>query len=74
MRQLNFLEDFTEILKEVEMLKKTQENVRRGLFRRIGELQKEIKDLKSELTALKGPTRKHTDDLFEHCGLLVVNH
>lgn len=74
MKQLNFLEDTTEILKEVEMLKKTQDNVRRGLFSRIGELQKEIKDLKSELTAIKGTTRKRADDLFEHCELLVANH
>ena len=71
---MSFVEDTTEILKEVEMLKKSQDNVRRGLFRRIGELQKEIKDLKTELTSIKGATCRRSDDLFEHFGFLVANH
>lgn len=51
-------------------LKKTQENVRKGLFQRFSIMQKEMADLRAELKEVKSKIYDETDALLEDFGLL----
>ena len=51
-------------------LKKTQENVRKGLFQRYGIMQQELKDLRQELKQLKSQIYDETDNMLEEIGML----
>lgn len=69
MMQLSFLEDTTNLMSEVRQLKKTQDNVRKGLFRRQQEMKKEMDDLRKELAFIKSHIFEETDFLFDKSNL-----
>lgn len=68
--QLSFLDDTTTLQEELMELRKTQENVRRGLFQRYGIMQKEMEALRNEIHEVKSKIYKETDGLIEDLGLI----
>lgn len=64
--QLSFLDDNTQILIELDTMKKKQENMRRGLFKRFDELKNEIRRIQSELDEVKLNAGMKKEDSFEH--------
>ena len=54
----------------MEELRKTQENVRRGLFQRYSLMQKEMESLREEIRTVKSKIYNETDALLEDFGLL----
>ena len=70
MTQLSFLGDTTNLSIEMEALKKTHENVRRGLFQRYDNMKKEMDEMRKELAEVKSQIHQNTDDILEDMGLL----
>ena len=54
----------------MDELRKTQENVRKGLFQRYSIMQKEMSELRQELKEVKSKIYNETDQLLKDFGML----
>lgn len=65
MEQLSFLTDETNTRLELDVLKNQLDNLRRGFFKRHNLMEKEIEELKREISILKGEEPKEIEiDMF----------
>ena len=69
--QLSFLDDHSEMMMEIDSIKKAQENLRRGLFQRLGEVKKELDILQKEMAEIKCIIFQDEESLLDLQGFLT---